>query len=61
MNHIKRIPDYTNLLEELSSTETWYLDLTTMKFLEVSEKTYEIYGVGKEAPPSYEDFLFNCG
>ena len=32
-----------------------------MKFLEVSEKTYDIYGVDKEAPPSYENFLFNCG
>ena len=58
-NHIKKIPDHTDLLEEISSTGTWYLDLATMKFLEMSEKIYDIYGVGKEAPPSYEDFLFN--
>jgi len=58
-NHIKKIPNHTDLLEEISSTGTWYLDLATMKFLEMSEKIYDIYGVGKEAPPSYEDFLFN--
>ncbi len=30
-----------------------------MTFTEMSEKNYEIYGISKEKPPSYEDFLFN--
>tara|TARA_E500000178_G_C16773941_1_gene640476 strand:+ start:362 stop:781 length:420 start_codon:yes stop_codon:yes gene_type:complete len=51
--------DEIELLKNLNSTGTWYLDLTAMNFLEMSEKIYDIYGVGKETPPGYEDLLFN--
>ncbi|MEL0160738.1 MAG: hypothetical protein VXA48_17485 [Deltaproteobacteria bacterium] len=59
MDHVKKNPDHVDLLEDLTATGTWYLDLKTMTFTEMSEKNYEIYGISKEKPPSYEDFLFN--
>ena len=59
MDHVKKNPDHVDLLEDLTATGTWYLDLSTMTFTEMSEKNYEIYGISKEKPPSYEDFLFN--
>ena len=59
MGHIKKNPDHVDLLEDLTTTGTWYLDLKTMTFTEMSEKNYEIYGISKEKPPNYEDFLFN--
>ncbi|MEC8360088.1 MAG: hypothetical protein VXZ92_09925, partial [SAR324 cluster bacterium] len=36
--------------ENLSSTGTWYLDLRSMRFTEISEKNYEIYGIRKGKP-----------
>ena len=59
MDHVKKNPDHVDLLEDLTATGTWNLDLKTMTFTEMSEKNYEIYGISKEKPPSYEDFLFN--
>lgn len=58
-DHVKKNPDHVDLLEDLTSTGTWYLDLQSMTFTEMSEKNYEIYGISKEKPPRYEDFLFN--
>ena len=46
-NHVKKIPDHVDLLEDLSSTGTWYLDLQTMTFTEISEKIFELYGISK--------------
>ena len=42
---VKKNLDEIELLEDLSSTGTWYLDLRTMTFTEMSEKNYEIYGI----------------
>ena len=52
--------DEIELLEDLSSTGTWYLDLRTMTFTELSEKIFELYGISKENSTSYEHFLFDC-
>jgi len=59
-NHVKKIPDHVDLLEDLSSTGTWYLDLQTMTFTEISEKIFELYGISKGDSTSYESFLFDC-
>ena len=48
------------LLEDLSSTGTWYLDLQNMRFTEISEKIFELYGISKGDSTSYESFLFDC-
>ena len=52
--------DEIELLENLSSTGTWYLDLRNMRFTEISEKIFELYGISKGDSRSYESFLFNC-
>ena len=52
--------DHIHLLEDLISTGTWYLDLRSMTFTEMSEKNYEIYGISKDKPSRYEHFLFDC-
>ena len=39
--------DEIALLENLSSAGTWYLDLRSMTFTEISEKTFELYGISK--------------
>ena len=59
-NHVKKIPDHVDLLEDFSSTGTWYLDLQTMTFTEISEKIFELYGISKGDSTSYESFLFDC-
>jgi len=38
MDHVKKNPDHVDLLEDLTATGTWYLDLKTMTFTEMSEK-----------------------
>ena len=60
MDHVKKNPDHVDLLEDLTATGTWYLDLKTMTFTEMSEKNYEIYGISKDKPSRYEHFLFDC-
>ena len=52
--------DHIHLLEDLISTGTWYLDLRTMRFTEISEKIFELYGISKGDSRSYESFLFDC-
>jgi gamma-glutamylcysteine synthetase len=67
MGDIKKYSDYTKknldeieLLEDLTSTGTWYLDLRSMKFTEISENIFELYGISKGDSTSYESFLFDC-
>ena len=57
---VKKNLDEIELLEDLSSTGTWYLDLRTMRFTEISEKIFELYGISKGDSTSYESFLFDC-
>ena len=38
----KKNLDEMELLEDLTSTGTWYLDLQTMTFTEISEKIFEL-------------------
>ena len=57
---VKKNLDEIELLEDLSSTGTWYLDLRTMTFTEMSEKIFELYGISKGDSTSYESFLFDC-
>ena len=52
--------DHIHLLEDLISTGTWYLDLRGMRFTEISEKIFELYGISKGDSTSYEHFLFDC-
>ena len=52
--------DHIHLLENLSSTGTWYLDLRTMTFAEISEKIFKLYGISKGDSTSYKSFLFDC-
>ena len=47
-NHVKKIPDHVDLLEDLTSTGIWYFDLRSMRLTEISEKNYEIYGIRKK-------------
>ena len=42
---VKKNLDEMELLEDLSSTGTWYLDLRSMRFTEISEKIFELYGI----------------
>ena len=49
--------DDIGLLEDLTSTRTWYLDLRTMAFTEISEKIFEFYGISKENSKSYGQFF----
>ena len=44
---VKKNLDEIELLENLSSTGTWYLDLRTTRFTEISEKIFELYGISK--------------
>jgi len=57
---VKKNLDEIELLEDLSSTGTWYLDLRTMTFTAISEKIFELYGISKGDSTSYESFLFDC-
>ena len=57
---VKKNLDEIELLEDLSSTGTWYLDLRTMTFTEMSEKIFELHGISKGDSTSYESFLFDC-
>ena len=57
---VKKNLDEIELLEDLSSTGTWYLDLRTLTFTEMSEKIFELYGISKGDSTSYESFLFDC-
>ena len=52
--------DHIHLLKDLISTGTWYLDLRSMSFTEISEKIFELYGISKGDSTSYEHFLFDC-
>jgi len=52
--------DKIELLENLSSTGTWYLDLRTMRFTEISEKIFELCRISKGDSTSYENFLLDC-
>ena len=52
--------DHIDLLEDLISTGTYYLDLRSMTFIEMSEKIFELYGISKGDSTSYESFLFDC-
>ena len=45
LDFVKKNLDEMELLEDLSSTGTWYLDLRTMRFTEMIEKNYEINGI----------------
>ena len=45
LDFVKKNLDEMELLEDLISTGTWYLDLRSMRFTEMSEKNYEIYGI----------------
>ena len=56
----KKNPDHVDLLEDLTYTRTWYLDLRSMRFTEISEKIFELYGISKGDSTSYESFLFDC-
>ena len=60
LDFVKKNLDEMELLENLSSTGTWYLDLRTMRFTEISEKIFELYGISKGDSTSYESFLFDC-
>ena len=60
LDFVKKNLDEMELLEDLSSTGTWYLDLRTMRFTEMSEKIFELYGISKGDSTSYESFLFDC-
>ena len=44
-DYVKKNLDEIELLEDLTSTGTWYLDLRSMTFPEMSEKNYAIYGI----------------
>ena len=57
---VKKNLDEIELLEDLSSTGTWHLDLRTMTFTAISEKIFELYGISKGDSTSYESFLFDC-
>ena len=48
------------LLEDLSSTKTWYINLRSMRLTEISENIFELYGISKGGSTSYESFLFDC-
>ena len=50
---------YINLLEDLNSTVTWYLDLSTMTFPEMIEKNYEIYGAPKKKVSQLRRLFFD--
>ena len=52
--------DHIHLLEDLISNGSWYLDLRSMKFTEISDKIIELYGISKGDSTSYESFLFDC-
>ena len=52
--------DHIHLLEDLISTGTWYLDLRSMRFTEISKKIFELYGISEGDSTSYEHFLFDC-
>ena len=39
--------DHIHLLKDLISPGTWYLDLRSMRFTEISEKIFELYGISK--------------
>ncbi|MGB0485879.1 MAG: hypothetical protein ACPGK1_15205 [bacterium] len=60
LDFVKKNLDEMELLEDLSSTGTWYLDLRSMRFTEISEKIFELYGISKGDSTSYESFLFDC-
>ena len=60
MDHVKKNPDHVDLLEDLTATGTWYLDLRSMRFTEISKKIFEPYGISKGDSTSYEHFLFDC-
>ena len=51
--------DHIHLLKDLISPGTWYLDLRSMRFTEISEKIFELYGISKGDSTSYESFLFD--
>ena len=58
-DHIKKIPEHIDPLEDLNSTVTWYLDLSTMTFPEMIEKNYEIYGAPKKKVSQLRGLLFD--
>ena len=60
LDFVKKNLDEIELLEDLTSTGTWYLDLRSMKFTEISENIFELYGISKGDSTSYKSFLFDC-